>query len=225
MGQAGDVATLGRVGGFGGFLGFLQLLVGALVRFDFLHQQVGLAARFLLRHVPAFAGQDNPPGEQGGEHREGQKGLEKRQVQGLHCIAGILAEALGNLAVDQREGAEQQADDDRQYPQVMGQAGVQARDAGVGQHPANQVVELLGQPRPWFTQVVAARIQRTTQRADWCAVGGAEGHVFHLETIAAQHAGNLFLLHVWVEQLARALPGNVETPAGEYGQQRRDQQG
>ena len=28
----------------------------------------------------------------------------------------------------------------------MGQAGVQARDAGVGQHPANQVVELLGQP-------------------------------------------------------------------------------
>ena len=38
VGQAGDVATLGRVGGFGGFLGFLQLLVGALVRFDFLHQ-------------------------------------------------------------------------------------------------------------------------------------------------------------------------------------------
>lgn len=63
-------AALGRVGGFGGLLGLLQLLVGALVRFDFLHQQMGLVARFLLRHAPAFAGQDNPPGEHGGQTRE-----------------------------------------------------------------------------------------------------------------------------------------------------------
>ena len=38
----------------------------------------------------------SPPGEHGGKHREGQKGFEKRQVQGLHRIAGILAKALGD---------------------------------------------------------------------------------------------------------------------------------
>ena len=60
--QADEIAALGHVGGFRHLLGSLQLGVGALVRVDFLHQQVGLALCFLLGHAPALVRQHEQPG-------------------------------------------------------------------------------------------------------------------------------------------------------------------
>jgi hypothetical protein len=55
-------------------LGLLQGLVGALVRVDFLHQQLGLAVGFLLRHLAALVGQHHPPGADAGEQQQAGKG-------------------------------------------------------------------------------------------------------------------------------------------------------
>ena len=63
----GDVAALGLVGLLGDLAGFLQGFVGALVRFDFLHQQLRLAVGFLLRHLTALLGQHHPPGADAGQ--------------------------------------------------------------------------------------------------------------------------------------------------------------
>ena len=81
MADGGDVAALGLVGLLGDLAGFLQGLVGALVRFDFLHQQLGLAVRFLLRHLPALLGQHHPPGAYAGEQQQGSKSLDEAVLQ------------------------------------------------------------------------------------------------------------------------------------------------
>jgi hypothetical protein len=49
--QADDVTAFRRACRFRDFLGFLQLGVGALVRLDLIHQQIGLPARLLFGHA------------------------------------------------------------------------------------------------------------------------------------------------------------------------------
>ena len=70
MAHAGHIAALGQVGRLGSFLGPLQLDVGALVRLDFLQQQIGLPLRLLQRHAAALAGQHQPPHADAGQQQQ-----------------------------------------------------------------------------------------------------------------------------------------------------------
>jgi hypothetical protein len=65
-----DVAALGLVGLVGDFACLLQLLVGAAVRLDLLHQQPGLAVRLFLRHLAALVRQHQPPGHRAGDQQQ-----------------------------------------------------------------------------------------------------------------------------------------------------------
>ena len=225
VGQAGDVAALRRVGILGLHLGFLQRFVGLAVGLDLLHQQQGLAVRFLLCHLAALAGQDDPPGEHAGEQREGQEGLEEGLVQRLLHLRRVRHQAVRDLAVDQRQGTEQHQHQQAEKAQVLRQAAVQARNAGPGQQPVQQCVDLLAQAPVWLAGIAAARIQRAAQRADRRAVGRAEGHVLALEAVVAQAAAAGVLRVRWVDQGRRAGARDVVAPAGVPGQQRRAEEG
>lgn len=72
-----DVAALCQIGLVGALLGFLQQFVGALVRVNFLHQQIGSAGSILLRDLPALVRQDHPPGADAGEQQQGREGLDE----------------------------------------------------------------------------------------------------------------------------------------------------
>ena len=161
--QPGDVAAFRRVGGFRRFLGLLQGFVGLAVGFDLLHQQQGLPIRLLLRHAAAFAGQYQPPGEHGSEQREGQKGLEESLVERLADFRFLRQQAQRDLAVDQRQRAEQHQHQQTQQAQVLRQAAVQTRDGNAREEPADEVVELIAQACSGFAAILAARVERTTQ--------------------------------------------------------------
>jgi len=76
-----DVAALRQVGLVGRQLGLLQLLVGALVRVDFLHQQARLAVRFLLCDLAALVREDHPPRADAGEEQQRGEGLDEHLLQ------------------------------------------------------------------------------------------------------------------------------------------------
>ena len=95
--QAHDVPALGLAGGFRDLLGLLQLGVGALVRVDLVHQQVGLAARFLLGDAPAVLRQHEQPGGDAGDDGEDEEDSPQRRLEEL--LGRVVIER--DLEVDQ----------------------------------------------------------------------------------------------------------------------------
>ena len=68
--EADDMAALGLIGRFGRLLGFLQFGVGALMRLDFVHQQIGLTARLFLGDAAAFLRENEQPRGHAGDDDE-----------------------------------------------------------------------------------------------------------------------------------------------------------
>ncbi len=91
------IAALGVIGGFRHLLGFLQLGVGALVRVDFLDQQVGLPMGFLLRHALALVCQDEQPGGDTGD--DGEDDEDDPQCRLEHDLVDLLVER--HLEIDE----------------------------------------------------------------------------------------------------------------------------
>ena len=68
-----DMAALGLARRFRDLLGLLQLGVGALVRLDLVHQQIGLPARLLLGDAAAVLRQHEQPGGDAGDDGENEE--------------------------------------------------------------------------------------------------------------------------------------------------------
>jgi hypothetical protein len=83
------VAAFGIVGGFGRLLGLLQLGVGALVRLDLVHEQIGLPPRFLLGDAAALLRQDEQPRRHAGDDDEDEKYRPQRGRQHVARAVGV----------------------------------------------------------------------------------------------------------------------------------------
>ncbi len=92
------MAAFSLIGGLGHFLGALELGVGALVRLDFAHQQVGLARGFLFRDPPAFLREHEQPGADAGDDGEDEINRPQRGFEAVAVEIGIRR----NLQIDQR---------------------------------------------------------------------------------------------------------------------------
>ena len=76
--QAHDVPALGLAGRFRDLFRLLQLGVGALVRLDLVHQEVGLPSRLLLSDAAAVLRQHEQPGGNAGDDGEDEENGPKR---------------------------------------------------------------------------------------------------------------------------------------------------
>ncbi|MOA15911.1 hypothetical protein D3C78_1360960 [compost metagenome] len=103
------------------------------MRVDLLDQQAGLAVRLLQRHPAALAVEHHPPGQHADEQGEDEERLDEALLQGLRGIGG---QTMGDLAVDQRQGAGEQHAHQAEHQQVVQQAGMQARHGDAGQQAA-----------------------------------------------------------------------------------------
>ena len=199
---------------------------------------MGLAVRFLLRHLSALVRQHQPPGHDAGQQQQRQVGLDEavtqRQQWQRQAVVGQVAQLL---VVQQAENRAQQRHHHQHQQQVMAQAGVQVGPDTARQQPAQRRRPLRRQVRARLAQVAAARVQRAAQRTDGALVGRAEGHVRLLVVAVADHAaGNAGALQALLaaaagiglgvlrKQRAR-LARQVVAPAREPGQQRRADQG
>ena len=207
--HAGLVCRL--AGALGGFAGVLQLFVGAAVRLNFLHQQLGLAVGLHLRHLAAFVRQHQPPRhqpqhqQQGGihTHKAGPQCLRQLPRHGMptgrsqccalvqpthqpHAHAG--QQPLRFLPVQQTQHSRQQRGQHQHEERVMRQACIEVGPHAARQHMAQRGRPLHRQPRVWFAQVATARIQRATERANGPLVGRAMGHVGPFVLTFANHA-------------------------------------
>ena len=161
--HADDVARLRDVRGFGGFLRLLQRCVGALVRFDFLHQHGGLARGFRLGGAPALVREHDAPGHDARQHQQAK--------YTSHSVLRMASRSAGDdaavLVVDERE---QQADGEieqhQQPDELPARACCSSAPTRFGSTLRDEAVELLGEPAVLLAHVVAARFERAAQRAD-----------------------------------------------------------
>ncbi|MOA30489.1 hypothetical protein D3C78_1515820 [compost metagenome] len=106
---------------------------------------------------------------------------------------------MGDLAVNQRQGAGEQHDHQTEHQQIVQQAGVQPRHGDAGQQAAEPGFDTLVQRYARFALVAAAGVQRAAQRADRRSIGRAPGHVGFLVGVAAHPALDLALLAMRVQ--------------------------
>ena len=117
-----DIAALGLVGMFGGFarhfglqLGGLQGFIGLAVRFNLLHQQMGLSVGLFLGHLAAFMRQHQPPGDDARHQQQRGKGFAKPRLQsGAQELLALhhLGQPGQLLLVEQTKHRSQQRYDD-----------------------------------------------------------------------------------------------------------------
>ena len=188
MADGADVATLGLIGLVGQLLGLLQGLVGLPVRFNFLHEQMGLAVGLFLRHLAAFVGQHHPPGHHAGYHQQRKVGFDKARAQCGRRHAHRLGQGPQFLHIQKPENACEHRHDDQHHQQKMSQAGVQVLPDAARQNPAQRARPLGGQARLRFAHVAAARVQGAAQRADRALVSGAMRHVGFFVAALTNHA-------------------------------------
>ena len=158
-----DVAALRLIREIGSALGLLQRLVGAAVRFDFVHQRLRLAVAFFLRHLPAFVRQHQPPGDDRGDDDQRREHLHEAHADALgdrlaHAV-GVVDQLLQFVLVDQIEDHAEQRHDDRHQQQVAAKLGVQARPQRARQYGARRGLPLGGPARLRLAHVVAARVE------------------------------------------------------------------
>jgi hypothetical protein len=184
-----DVAALGLVGLVGGFLGLLQQRVGMPVRFDFLHQQLGLPVGFLLRHLPALVGQHQPPGDDAGQQQQRGADLDEGGAHRGQARRIVGGQGQHFLVIEQADQQAEDRQDAGHQQQIMAQAGLQIGPRGAGQQTPQQRVPLRAEPRLGLAHIVAARIQRAAKRADAILIGRAMREVFAFVSVAADTTG------------------------------------
>ena len=116
--EADDVAALGLARRFGDFLGLLQLGVGALVRLDFVHQQIGLALRLLLGHAAAFLGEHEQPRRDAGDDDENEE-----TVQSVDARTSADRQCRARSEIDERKHRADHADEQQQTLRDSGRHG------------------------------------------------------------------------------------------------------
>ena len=126
--QADHVPALGLAGGFCRLLGLLQLGVGALVRLDLIHQQVGLPSGFLLGNAAAVLGEHEQPGGDAGD--DGQDEEHRPQGRFDDVLGGIGAER--HLEINKRQHRPDHAREQEQQAEVAPHIGFERADQLVG---------------------------------------------------------------------------------------------
>ena len=202
--DGGDVACLGLVGLLGRVPRLLQRFVGALVRFDFLHQQPRLPVRLFLRHFTALVRQHQPPGHGGGDQQQhrvnahearAQSSVQQRHV-GRHTQP--LAQTFHLLPIEQAQHRCEHRRDHHHEQQVVREACLQVRPHAARHHVAQRADPLLGQARVRLAKVATAGVQRAAERADVALISRAMRHIgcfvlaladdTPLERVARQHS-------------------------------------
>ena len=139
MAEPDDVAALRLAGGFRDLLGLLQLGVGALVRLDFVHQQVGLAAGLLLGDPAAVLRQHEQPGGDAGNDREDEEHAPQHGAQDFLGNLGIER----NLEIDQQQHRADHPAEQQQNAEKAPDIGIERAHRPFRQDPAEQGVGLL----------------------------------------------------------------------------------
>ena len=119
MAQADDMTAFCRAGRFGHFLGFLQLGVGALVRLDLVHQQIGLPARLLFGYAAAFLRENEQPGGYARDDDQNEENGPQRRYQDFARSFHVECDQK----IDQRQNGADHADKKRQARRDSGRHG------------------------------------------------------------------------------------------------------
>ena len=147
-------------------LGFLQLGVGALVGLDLVHQQIGLAPRFLLGDAAAILREHKQPSDDAGDDDENEEHRPQRRDQDILGARRCRA----NQEIDERKN--------------------RADDAGE-QMPARRDSGRLGIEQGPMTR--AGSLVRTSRRVDWrCGLAACSnrGSAFPASSRASRSAPN-----------------------------------
>ena len=214
MAEADDIAALGEIGGFRDFLGALQFGVGALVGVDFLDQQRGLPPGFLFRRAPALLRQHEQPGDHADD--DGQRKEHFPQHAGELQIVGV--DRRRGLQIDQAERQPDQAGGNREHAEIMPELRIDPGIDRLRQQRAERLGDLRLDPRMRLAEVVAARVERTAQRADRPGIGRTGRHVLGLERMLADAALDRFEVLPAALRLARDVifavggPGDQRAP-------------
>src|SRR5712691_3791625 len=134
MAQPDDMPAFRLARRFGDLLGLLQLGVGALVRLDLVHQQVGLPARLLLGDAAAVLRQHEQPGGDAGD--DGQDEEHRPQGRLQHFLWNVGIER--DLEINEREHRADHAAEQQQHAEVAADVGIERPDDPVRENPVEQ---------------------------------------------------------------------------------------
>ena len=201
------MTALGVARRFGQFLGLLQLGVGALVRLDLVHQQVGLPARLLLGDAAAVLRENEQPGGDAGDDREDEEHGPQRRLQDRLGRVGIERD----LEIDERQHRADDAAEKQQHAEIAPDVGIErlATGAAGSGRPGRDLGRDAGLR---LAAVAAAGFERAAQRADRPGIGRAVRHVLGFERMLADGAADQGMS-------APVLPrraGDVETAFGRH---------
>src|SRR5262252_987014 len=155
MAQADHVPALRLAGCLGDLLGLLQLGVGALVRLDLVHQEIGLPPRLLLGDPATVLRQDEQPGGHAGNDGQDEEDAPERRFQNGFGRVRIKRD----LEIDQREHGADDAAEQKQHAKIASDIAVEWANSPLRKRFGQQTASLARQPSLRLAAVATASLE------------------------------------------------------------------